>query len=87
MWQQWLPPSGDSTTSTSPIQPFIKALAAKLPQLTADMTCPWFKKFKTDWHVFKQITNIPEQQIHVNLCNGCDGHVQNSLLNYHKINY
>ena len=46
MWQQWLPTSVGSTTFTSPIHPLMKALAAKLPQLTPERTCPWFKKLK-----------------------------------------
>ena len=35
----------------------MKTAAAKLPQLTAEMTRPQFYKFKTHWNVYKHITN------------------------------
>ena len=60
---------------------FMKAPAAKLPQLNEDMTLPQFRKFKMDWDVFKRITNLPENQIHAQLYNACSESVQNSLVN------
>ena len=36
----------------------MKTTAAKLPQLTAEMTKPQFHKFKTDWHVYKHIHSV-----------------------------
>ena len=59
----------------------MKKPAAKLPQLMADMTHPQFRKFCTDWDVYKRITNIPETQIHTQLYHTCDDNVQNSLVN------
>ena len=59
----------------------MKIPAARPPQLTAEMTHPQFRKFKTDWDVFKKITNLPETQIHAQLYSSCDEHVQNSLVN------
>ena len=60
---------------------FMKAPAAKLPQLNEDMTLPQFRKFKMDWDVFKRITNLPENQIHSQLYNACSESVQNSPVN------
>ena len=70
----------DSTQHTTS-QLFMKTPAAKLPQLNADMTHPQFRKFTTDWNVFKRITNIPETQLHAQLYSCCDDYVQNSLVN------
>ena len=52
----------------------MKTPAAKLPQLNTDMTHAQSQKFKTDWHVFKCITNIPDNQIHAQLYSCCDDH-------------
>ena len=68
-----------TTHTTSP--PFMKTPAAKLPQLTSEMTKPQFRKFKMDWQVYKHITNLPESQIHAHLYNSCDDYVQTSLVN------
>ena len=43
---------------------FMKAPAAKLLGLTAEMTRPQFRKFRTDWGVLKKIMNIPADQIY-----------------------
>ena len=59
----------------------IKAPSAKLPQLTADMTLPQFRKFKIDWDVFKRITHISGTQIHAQLYSCCDEATQNSIVN------
>ena len=72
--------AADSTVPTLPMS-FMKSPAAKLPHLNADMTHPQFRKFKTDWAVFKRITNLPSNQLHAQLYNSCDEHVQNSLVN------
>ena len=71
--------SSIATATASPT--FMKMPAAKLPQLTAEMTKPQFCKFKTDWQVYKHITNLPESQIHAHLYNSCDDYVQTSLVN------
>ena len=72
----------------------MKTQAAKLPQLTAKMTRLQFHIFKTDWDVYKHITNLLNSQLHAHLYNSCDDYVQTSLVNsasnfmtYQKINY
>ena len=59
----------------------MKTPAAKLPQLTAKMTRLQFHKFKTDWDVYKHITNLPDSQLHAHLYKSCDDYVQTSLVN------
>ena len=74
---QSTPDSTDNVPSAS----FMKRSAAKLPQLNAGKTHPQFWKFKTDWHVFKYITNILDSKIHAQLYSCCDYDVQKSLAN------
>ena len=45
------------------------------------MMQPQFHKFCTDWTVFKQITSLPESQLHAQLYNACDNTAQNTLVN------
>lgn len=45
------------------------------------MMQPQFHKYCTDWTVFKQITNLPEGQLHAQLYNACDDTAQNTLVN------
>ena len=62
------------TTQPSDIIPstaFMKAPATKLPQLKTEITHPQFCKFKMNWNVFKQITNIPPNQLHAQFYNSC----------------
>ena len=73
--------SASSQNQTGSSNIFMKAPAAKLPQLNEDMTLPQFRKFKMDWDVFKRITNLPESQIHAQLYNACSESFQNSLVN------
>ena len=42
---------------------------------------PQFCKFRTNWNVFKRITNLPDNQIHAQLYNACGETVQNNLVN------
>ena len=43
--------------------PVAKAsVAAKLSELTPDMTQPQFRKFEEDWRVYKSITQLQPQQ-------------------------
>ena len=59
----------------------MKTLAGKLPQVTAKMTRLQFCKFKTDWNVYKHITNLPDSQLHAHLYNSFDDYAQTSLVN------
>ena len=75
-----------STTAQSNANPptsssFMKTPAAKLPQLTAEMKGPQFHKFRTNWDVYKHITNLPDCQLHARLHNSCDDYAQTSLVN------
>ena len=81
-------PTGASTTPP-PTQPpermastiFMKAPAAKPPQIQTEMTHPQLPKFKMDWNVVKKITNIPPSQIHTQLYSNCRDTVQTTLVN------
>ena len=59
----------------------MKTLAAKPPLILSHKARPQFCKIRTDWNVFKCITNLPKNQIHPQLHNTCDETVQNSLVN------
>ena len=59
-----------SFTRSTPVSP---------PQVVSEMTHPQFRKFKIDWNVFKQITEIPHHQIAAQLYSLCDDSVQNTL--------
>ena len=59
----------------------MKTPAAKLPQLIAEMTRPQFCKFKTDWHVYKHITDLPNTRLLAHLYNSCNDYVKTSLVN------
>ena len=59
----------------------MKAPAAQLPHLDADMTKPQFRKFKMDWEMFKRGTQLPQHQVNAYLYNCCDPHVQSQLVN------
>ena len=59
----------------------MKICAARPPQILPDMTHTQFWKFRTDWNIFKKITDLPDSQIYAQLYNSCDESVQNSLVN------
>ena len=72
-----------TTTATDivPTAPAIKAPAAVLPRIDADMTKPQFRKFRIDWSMFKRSTRLQDDQVHSYLYNCCDPHVQSALVN------
>ena len=51
------------------------------PQLHTDMTHPQFRKFKIDWDVYKQLTNIPTTNIATQLYYICDDALQHNVVN------
>ena len=53
---------------------------AKAPQLKMEMTSQMFRKFKIDWKVFCDITNLPEIQTHSVIYSNADEEVQTALL-------
>ena len=61
--------------------PTMKAPAAQLPHIAAEMTKPQFRKFRIDWQMFKQSVRLQDDQLHSYLYNCCDPHVQNALVN------
>ena len=69
------------TSSDQPSSQFMKIPAAQPPQILPDITHPQFREFRTDWNVFKKITNLPDSQIHAQLYNSCNESVQNSSVN------
>ena len=62
--------------------------AAKLPEITSEMTHAQFRKVETDWDVYKKLTRLPVSQIGPLLYSACDDTVQNvHLLScYHDAN-
>ena len=52
------------------------SVTARLSTLTLEMTCPQFRKFRQDWTVYKQITNLAQSQATAHLYNACDDEVQ-----------
>lgn len=80
-------PSSSQQSATSPptgsphILPSTKAPTAQLPHITAQMTLPQFRKLRTDWQVFKQITQLTGTLLNAQLYSSCDESVQNSILN------
>ena len=81
------PTATNTTTPTTqpsehmPSTIFMKAPAAKPPQIQTEITHPQFRKFRMDWNIFKQITNIPPSQIHAQLYGSCTDTVPTSLVN------
>ena len=53
----------------------------ELPTLCQDITPAQFRKFKTDWDVYKSITLLPPEQIAPQLYTACDPELQNSVIN------
>ena len=51
-----------SDTNPPTLSPFMKTAAAKLPQLTAELTRSQFHKFKTDRDVYKRVLKITAGQ-------------------------
>lgn len=56
----------------------------ELPRLRHDLTPAEFRKFKTDWHVYKTITQLPEEQIAPQLYSACEPDLQTSIINTSK---
>jgi hypothetical protein len=61
--------------------PSVKAPAAKLPQISSDMTHQQFRKFTVDWNVFLTMTRPPASQIHAILYSCCDDAAQTAIIN------
>ena len=72
-------PHAPQLVSDSP--PVVKPPPPKLPLLTMETTMPQWRKFKFDWTSFKNITQLPDNQIASQLYNACDETVQMSLIN------
>ena len=68
-----------SMSATRP--PSVKAPAAKLPQISSDMTHQQFRKFIVDWNVFLTMTRPPASQIHAILYSCCDDAAQTAIIN------
>merc|ERR1719239_682809 len=55
-------------------------LPVKTPTLHADMTSQQFRKFLVDWDVFRKITDLPDDRVHVQLYSCADDSVQCALV-------
>ena len=76
-----VPQAISPTQASVHLQNFVKAPAAQLTYVLAEITLPQSWKFQMDWNLFKHITNITGQQINDQLYSSCDAHVQNSIVN------
>ena len=73
------PSAATSETDTMSYRP--PTTAAKLPEITSEMTHAQFRKVETDWNVYKNLTRLPNSQIGSLLYSACDESVQTSLIN------
>ena len=78
-----LPNQTSNTTTVNTNQPRETVAKSTIPppQLHADMTHPRFRKFKIDWDVYKQLTNIPATNIAAQLYHICDDALQHNVVN------
>ena len=67
--------------STAERSLLMKPPSAKLPNVSSEMTLSQFRKFRTDWSIYKQMTNIAKSLITAQLYSCCDDHVQHSIIN------
>ena len=75
----------NNTATAATIQaPTMKAPAAPLPRIEAEMTNSQFREFRIEWTMFKQSVRLQDDQIHSYLYNCCDSQVQNALVNSNK---
>ena len=65
----------------SAILRYHKPINAKLPELKSDSTHQEYRKFKIDWQVYKDMTNLPRDQIASHLYTAYDSNVQNCIIN------
>ena len=56
---------GKKETGRSDQHSAVKLPSVKVPQLQAEMTSQQFRKFRVDWDVFTQMSNLPENQMNV----------------------
>jgi len=52
-----------------------------IPQLKSELTHPEFRKFKVDWSVYKQLTNVPSSQLPAQIYSACDANIQTTIIN------
>ena len=79
--------AGDSTSDNelSSLYKSPSALASvKLPNISANMTHPQFRKAFIDCNVCKSITSIPQISLTSHLYSGCDSVMQSILINRHS---
>ena len=60
---------------------YTKDPAVKFPWLHSGMPSQQFQKFRIDWEVFVQMTNIPAAQTNIQLYNCTNEAVQTSIIN------
>ena len=72
--------SATSSASTEHDRHRPASTAAKLPEISSEMTHPQFRKVLVDWDVFKRITKIPVSEFGGYLYNACEDSVQSSII-------
>ena len=68
--------TNQTTTAKPPSVP-----SAKPPKLSLDMTQQQFRKFKIDWDIFTQLTNLDKSKYSINMYNSADENVQTCIIN------
>ena len=75
-------PDSTSDNEHTPVYKSPSASASvKLPNISANMTHPQFRKALIDWNVYKSITSIPQISLTAHLYSACESVVQSSLIN------
>ena len=64
------------TTAKPPTVPSVKP-----PKLSLDMTQQQFRKYKIDWDIFTQLTNLDKSKYSINIYNSADENVQTCIIN------
>ena len=67
------------TAAAAPVT--VKITPAKAPQLTSDMTPQQFRKFKIDWAVFLELSNLPPDKHHAQIYSNAEESVQTAIIN------
>ena len=70
-----------ATATASSAQASVKLPSVKAPSLHAEMTAQQFRKFRIDWSVFVEMTNLSDDKIHAQLYSNAEESVQTAIIN------
>ena len=76
-----VPETATTTNVVNTRQQTSSLSSAKPPKLSLDMTQQQFRKFKIDWDIFVQLTNLERSKHNINMYNCSDEGVQNYIIN------